>query len=88
MLAILDVLMCSSFRSIILLWMLSPIFGKILPGQSHTFWEASVGDLGRSSGVCISVGARWLSHVVDHGALIPERSMWSQLWSTAFHTSL
>lgn len=47
------------------------------------FWEDFartepyiLGGISQCSVVCISVGARWLSHVVDRGTLIPERAMW------------
>ena len=29
--------------------------GKVLPGRSHTYWEPSIGEQGRSGGVCTSV---------------------------------
>lgn len=50
-------------------------FGKILPRQSHTYWEASIGVHGRNSGVCFSIGAKWLSDMINHGMLVPRRAM-------------
>lgn len=38
-----------------------------------------MGDHGRSSGVCILMGARWLSHVLDCGTLVLGRAMWIAL---------
>ena len=37
--------------------------GKLLEGDSHTFWEPAIGDHLSSGGVCISVVPRWLSNV-------------------------
>ena len=37
--------------------------GKLLEGDSHTFWEPAIGDHLSSGGVCISVAPRWFSSV-------------------------
>ena len=53
--------------------------GKILPGRSHTFWEPSIGEQGRSGGVCTSVSESLSQRVFDHGTLIPGRVLWISL---------
>ena len=50
--------------------------GKILPGRPHTFWEPSIGEQGRSGGVCTSVSELLSQRVFDHGTLIPGRALW------------
>ena len=50
--------------------------GKVLPGHSHTFWEPSIGEQGRSGGVCTSVSASISQSVFGHGSLIPGRALW------------
>ena len=53
--------------------------GKLLEGDSHTFWEPAIGDRLSSGGVCIFVVPRWLSSVRGHGTLVAGRAMWVSL---------
>ena len=50
--------------------------GKVLTGHSHTYWEPSIGEQGRSGGVCTSIGAPLLEHVYEHGTLVPGCALW------------
>ena len=43
--------------------------GKVLTGRSHTYWEPSIGEQGRSGGVCTSIGASLVHHVYGFGTL-------------------
>ena len=49
--------------------------GKLLEGDSHTFWEQAIGDHLSSGGVCISGAPCWLSSVRGHGTLVIGRAM-------------
>ena len=49
---------------------------KVLLGHSHTYWEPSIGEQGRSGGVSTSIGAPLLQHVCGHGTLVPRRALW------------
>ena len=50
--------------------------GKVLPGRSHTFWEPSVGEQGRSGGVCTSISVSISQSVFCHSSLIPDQALW------------
>ena len=50
--------------------------GKVLTRRSHTYWEPSIGEQGRSGGVCTSIGAPLVQHVFGFGTLIPGRALW------------
>ena len=50
--------------------------GKVLVGHSHTYREPSIGEQGRSGGVCTSIGVALLQHVRGHGTLVLGRALW------------
>ena len=50
--------------------------GKVHTGRSHTYWEPSIGEQGRSGGVCTSIGASLVQHVCGFGTLVPGRALW------------
>ena len=45
-------------------------------GRSHTYWEPSIGEHGRSGGVCTSIGAPLVQHVYSFGTLVPGCALW------------
>ena len=51
-------------------------WGKVLRECSHTYWEPSIGEQGRSGGVCTSVSKSLSHRVFYHDTLIPSRALW------------
>lgn len=53
--------------------------GKMLVGNSRTFWEPSISGFSNSWSVCSPVGSRWPRAIRDHGTLVRGRALWISL---------
>eukprot|EP00250_Pteridium_aquilinum_P022375 c25362_g1_i1 orf=3-2321(-) len=53
--------------------------GRVLGGQSSTFWVPAFGPGGVQGGVCIAISEQWTADILDSGTIVPGRAQWVML---------